>query len=91
MEHSLWVIGDNHIVALSEIRNVSPSRDGSTIFFRDGTKDVIGKEETTNLVKAVMLTQKSGQQAQKRNNGFCNCNGVRFERGERNDRQRDWS
>lgn len=91
MEHSLWVIGDNHIVALSEIRNVSPSRDGSTIFFRDGTKDIIDKEETNNLVKAVMLTQKGRQQPQTRNNGFCSRNGGRFDCGERNDRQRDWS
>jgi len=91
MEHSLWVIGDNRIVALSEIRNVSPTKDGSIIYFKDGCKESIGDEETNNLVKAVMLTQKGGQPQPKRNNNFNNRNGVRFERGDRNERPRDWS
>jgi len=91
MEHSLWVIGDNRIVALSEIRNVSPTKEGSTIYFKDGSKESIGDEETNNLVKAVMLTQKGGQPQPKRNNNFNNRNGVRFEHGDRNERPRDWS
>lgn len=89
MEHSLWVIGDNRIVALSEIRNVSPTKGGSVIHFKDGNKEEICTEETNNLVKAVLMTQKAGTQQQKHGNFNRTGNGMRFEKS--NDRSRDWS
>lgn len=58
----MWVIGDNRIVALGEIRNVSPKKDGAVVFFKDGSKEDIEAEEVVNLVKAVMMTQKIGGQ-----------------------------
>lgn len=82
MEHSLWVIGDNRIVALSEIRNVSPKKDGAVVFFKDGSKEDISSDEVGNLVKAIMMTQKNGGQ---------NSHGWKGNYKASSKKMRDWS
>lgn len=57
MEHSLWVIGENRIIALDEIRSVTPSKDDCIVMFKDGSKMQISTDESSRLVGAILRTQ----------------------------------